>query len=61
MVYLKKYLFSTSSVHIIFVRPTSQASIAKMDRARSKVKVVFDSLVNGLFGPQSHKMGWETF
>ena len=48
----------TSSVHIIFVRPTSQTSIAKMDRARSKVKVVFDSLVNGLFGPQSHKMGW---
>ena len=29
-----------------------------MDGARSKVKVVLDSLVNGLFGPQSHKMGW---
>ena len=51
-------LLTTSSVSFIFVRPTPQASLANIGRARSKVKVVLDCLVNGLFGPQSHKMGW---
>ena len=50
---------STSSVFIIFGRLFQMPRLAKMDGARSKVKVDLNSLVNGLFGPQSHKMGWE--
>ena len=44
----RKLFIYTSSHHIVFVRPTSQASLAKMDGARSKVKVDLDSLVNCL-------------
>ena len=48
----------TSSVFLVFVHPTSLASLAKMDGARSKVKVDLDSLVNYLSCSLSHKMGW---
>ena len=51
-------LFITSSVFLVFVHPTSLASLAKMDGARSKVKVDLNSLVNYLSCSRSHRMCW---
>ena len=46
-------IICTSSIHNVFEHPNSQASLAKMEGARSKVKVDLDSLVNYLLLPKS--------